>query len=89
MKLEPEEIDRRARVIYMAMDPSLSYADAVKFVAADAEDPDGKLQFAGATQASLDLHHRVRALIMAEKEKGNVLSYIAAVRRIEQEQAKT
>jgi hypothetical protein len=88
MRLDSEEIDRRARTIYMAMDPSVSYADAVRFVVEDAENGAERLQFAGADAESLKLHERVLALIQAEKEKGNFISYRDAVRRVEQERAK-
>lgn len=88
MKLSTEEIDDRARM-HMATDPSASYHDAVMFVVEDAETGGKRIDLAGADAESLKLHERVLALIQAEKEKGNFISYRDAVRRVEQEQAKT
>ncbi len=89
MKLMPstENLDHYAKM--HASTTGESYLESLRFVEDFFATGGEPVHLAAATQASLDLHHRVRALIMAEKEKGNVLTYLEAVRRIEQEKAKT
>jgi hypothetical protein len=89
MKLMPstEQSDHYAKM--HASTTGESYLESLRFVEDFFATGGEPVHLVGATQASLDLHHRVRALIMAEKEKGNTITYLEAVSRIEKEQAKS
>lgn len=85
--MSSEELDRRARTIYMAMDPTVSYLDALKFAAEDAEGTQEALQFAGADPESVRVHLAATKEIAAEKAKGNTITYFEAARRVERSRA--
>jgi len=85
---DAQEADWRAKFL-MASDAALSYSQTLEFALSDAEDPDGKLQFAGADQASLDYHDKILALIEKERLAGRTMTFLEAARRIEAAQARS